>query len=105
MGNRRPFLLIGLGATTAHALLAAVCAVAGSWLLVGFFAACALATAAVMALADRLTGGAPGDEDDDGGGGPRGPDPDDGGPPWWPEFEAAFRRHAAERPRDPRLPV
>ncbi len=37
------------------------------------------------------------DEDDDGGGG--GPPPDDPEPPWWPEFERAFRAHAA-RPRD-----
>lgn len=93
----RRFRVCVLGVAMAEALLALLALPTG---LTPYLLACAVATTALAIGGHRLM--APrGEDDGDDGDGPGGGTPlDDPPPPWWPEFEAAFRRHAAERERD-----
>lgn len=102
----RRFRVSVLGVAATEAALALVALPTG---LTPYLLACAALTAALALAAYRLM--TPRDDGDDGrgdDGGPGGPPRDDPPPPWWPEFEADFRRHAAERERGrdrPRLRV
>ena len=93
----RRFRVAVLAVAAAEAALAIVALPTG---LTPYLLACAVVTAALALAAYRLM--TPrrdeGRGDDGGPGGPGGP-PEDGPPPWWPEFEAEFRRHTAERER------
>ena len=91
----RRFRASVLAVAVAEAALALLALSTG---LTPYLLACAAATSALAIGGHHLMTPRDEDDGDEGGEGPDGgPPPDDPPPPWWPEFEAAFRRHAAER--------
>ena len=94
MTPARRFLVVGLAIATAEGALGLLALPTG---LGGYLFACAAATAVLALAARRLVVGPPDEPDDDGRGGGGGPPDEPPPPPWWPDFEAAFRAHAAAR--------
>lgn len=92
----RRFLAAGLTVAVAEGVLALVAWPTG---LGPYLLATAAATAALTVAMSRLL--VPPPDEGEGGLGVDADDPPP--PPWWPEFEAAFRAHARERPQD-RIP-
>lgn len=113
MRTARGVLAVGLAAAGVHWSLAAAGLVFGVPEISIWFGLVGVLTAVLALLAFRAVArdggdadGGTGRPDDDGGGGggggpPGGGQPPGGEPPWWPEFERAFRAHAARREREP----